>query len=45
MLRFVFDVDASACDLRGVKEQLAMILEEFGDVHIVEARVMPERRA
>ena len=42
MLRLVFDVDAPACDLTGVKEQLAMILEEFGDVHIVEARVVRE---
>lgn len=38
MLTIVIEVDALAGQAIGVKEHLAMVLEKFGDVRVVEVR-------
>lgn len=44
MLRIVIDVDAEVDTAQGVKEKLAMDLERFGDVRVVEVReIKPEQ--
>lgn len=44
MLRIVIEVDAPAGQAIGVKEDLAMYLERFGDCRVVEVReVLPEQ--
>ena len=41
MLRIVINVDAETEDAQGVKEKLAVDLERFGDVRVVEVREIP----
>lgn len=44
MLRIVITVDGETEDPLGVKEQLAMDLERFGNVHVVDVRrIEPEQ--
>lgn len=44
MLRIVIDIDAEVDTAQGVKEKLAMDLERFGDVRVVEVReIKPEQ--
>lgn len=44
MLRIVITVDAPAGQAVGVKEQLAMLLERWGDTHVVSVEeVAPEQ--
>lgn len=38
MLKVIIEVDAPAGQAIGVKEHLAMCLEEFGDTRVVEIR-------
>ena len=41
MLRLVFEIDTR--NVTGVKEHLAMYLEEYGDTRLVEVRVVPDK--
>lgn len=44
MLRIVIDIDAEVDTAQGVEEKLAMDLERFGDVRVVEVReIKPEQ--
>ena len=44
MLRIVIEVTGEAVDPQGVKESVAMELERFGDVRVVEVRcIEPEQ--
>lgn len=40
MLRVVIEVRGDITDAQGVKEQLAMELERFGDVRVVEVQAV-----
>ena len=44
MLRIVVEINGEVDDAQGVKEKLAMDLERFGDVRVVEVRrIEPEQ--
>lgn len=40
MLRVIIEVNCPRLDAQGVKEQLAMELERFGDVRVVEVQAV-----
>lgn len=44
MLRIVVEVDRPAGQAIGIKESLAMYLEQFGDARVVEVKEIPHEQ-